>query len=119
MDILETWIGADLPTFVGLTVILFGAAAFMTGQAVAQNWRPAWQCVVYCGLLGLFDRFLHYALFDGVLLSLSGYITHWLLLSAIGLSAFRMQSVKMHVTQYPWLYERSGLFRWRERQGRS
>ena len=32
---MEQLLGVSLPVFLGLTVVLFGGAAFMTGQAVA------------------------------------------------------------------------------------
>lgn len=107
----------SLPVFVGLTVCLFGVASFLTGQALATTWRPAWQ-VLPCGLaLAAFDRFLVFALFDGELLSLPGYGLHALLLLAICAAAYRLTQAHRMVAQYPWLYERAGLFRWRRRGG--
>ena len=38
-------IGSSLAVFIGLTGALFGLVAFLTGQAVADTWRPAWQAV--------------------------------------------------------------------------
>ncbi len=34
----------------GVSLVLFGFAAFLMGQAIAETWRPAWQNVGY-GLL--------------------------------------------------------------------
>ena len=36
----STLLGGSAPSFVGMTIVLFGAAAAMTGQALARNWRP-------------------------------------------------------------------------------
>jgi branched-chain amino acid transport system ATP-binding protein len=36
-------------------------------------------------------------------------------LVAIGLFAYRLNRARKMVSQYPWLYERAGLFRWRDR----
>jgi hypothetical protein len=70
---MESVLGSSLLGLIVLTLVLFGGAAFMTGQAVAATWRPAWNVVLYCALLGLADRFLHFALFEGQLLSVTGY----------------------------------------------
>ena len=61
-------LGASPGTFLGLTLLLFGAAALATGRALARRWRPAWQTLPYAVLLGLADRFLLYALFHGQVL---------------------------------------------------
>ena len=45
--------------FVALTVLLGGAAAFTTGQAIAQSWKPYWQLVWYMVLLAAAVRFFH------------------------------------------------------------
>ncbi len=92
-----------------------GFAAFMTGQALAKTWRSPSQLFVYCALLGIADRFLVFALFEGTLLSLAGYLADTLLLSTISLFAFQRTRVRKMLTQYPWLYERAGLFAWRKK----
>ena len=103
----------DWPVFVGLTCILFGFAAYATGWALASTWRPAWWAVFYAALLGLVDRFLHWALFDGPLLSPVGYAVDTAVLIAIALAAYRLTQAARMVRQYPWLYRRAGLFSWR------
>lgn len=113
---MESLVGNSLAVFIGLTVCVMGFAAFMTGQAVASTWKPAWHAVVYCGLLGLADRFLTFALFDGVLLSLPGYLLDTAVLIGIALFAFRLRRAHKMVTQYPWMYRRVGLFGWREKE---
>ncbi len=107
-------LGTSLPVFLILTVIIMGGAAYMTGQAVAATWRPYWQVLLYAVLLGLTDRFLTYALFEGELLSLSGFVVDTAVLSAISLFAFRVTRVGKMVSQYPWLYARDGLMSYRE-----
>jgi hypothetical protein len=60
--------------FLLVTVVLGGGAAWQTGRAVAQTWRPWRQAVLYMLILGAAVRFVHYALFDdGALLSLPAY----------------------------------------------
>jgi hypothetical protein len=104
--------------FIGITVFFMGCCAFLTGQALAANWRPLWQVFPYALLLGLADRFIAFALFGGTLLSLPYYVTDCAVLTAIALAAYRMTQARRMADQYPWLYERTGLFDWRERVSR-
>jgi len=104
-----------LGVFVGVTLCVMGFTAYMTGQAVANTWKPVWHALAYTLLLGLVDRFLVFALFEGELLSLAGYVLDTAVLIAIALAAFRMAQVRKMVQQYPWLYARAGLFAWREK----
>lgn len=109
-------LGTSFGVFLALTVLVMGFAAFMTGLALANTWKPAWHAVVYVVLLGFADRFLTFALFDGELLSLSGYLIDTAVLVAIGLLAYRVTLARKMVLQYPWIYERGGLFGWRRRR---
>ena len=59
--------------FLLVTVLLGGGAAWQAGRAVAQTWRPWWQAMFYMFILGAAVRFIHFALFDGALLSLPAY----------------------------------------------
>jgi ABC-type uncharacterized transport system permease subunit len=112
---MESILGTSVGVFLGVTVALMGFAAFMTGQALANTWKPMWHAVVYAILLGFADRFLTFALFEGELLSLNGYLVDTAVLVVISLFAFRISQVRRMVSQYPWLYERAGLFGWRQK----
>lgn len=112
---MENLLGTTPAVFVAVTVVVMGAAAYMTGQALAVTWRPLWQVVIYCLLLALACRFLIYALFEGQLLSPSGYLADAVVLLAIGLLSFRQHHVARMVQQYPWLYRRSGPWSYRRR----
>lgn len=98
-----------------VTGILGGLAAWATGKALAETWRPYWQLVGYMLLLGGAVRFVHFALFHGELLSVPSYLADMLYLLAVGSISFRLTRVSRMVTQYRWLFERAGPFRWRER----
>ena len=100
--------------YFGLTVALMGFAAYMTGAAVANTWRPVWQVVVYALLLGCADRFLAFALFDRELLFLPAYLADTATLMLIAYGSFRINRARRMVAQYPWLYEKAGPFNWRE-----
>jgi hypothetical protein len=112
---MESLLGTSLPVFFAVTVVIIGFAAYMTGQALANTWGVFWQVLVYCALLGCASRFLIFSLFDGKLLSLSGYVIDVAVLMIIGAFAFRLTRARKMVTQYPWLYERVGVFGWKSR----
>jgi hypothetical protein len=101
--------------FALITCLLGGWAAWMTGRAMAANWKPYWQTLVYCLLLAGAVRFIHYALFKGTLLSLHFYLVDLAVLVAIASAGFRMMRTRQMTRQYSWLYERTGPFTWRER----
>ena len=104
-------------TFLFVTVIIGGGAGFLAGRALASKWRPIPQLMFFMLLLGIAVRFFHFALFDGTLLSLQYYVVDTLVLVGISLLGYRLTRVRQMVTQYRWLYERSGPFAWREKKG--
>ena len=118
MSQFEVLFGGTPGVFLGITVFFMGGCAFMTGQALASRWKPAWHAVPYGLLLACADRFLDFALFDGRLSSLSGYLLDGAVLVGIGLLAHRLTLARQMATQYPWIYERTGPFTWRERAHR-
>ena len=110
-----TVLGTTIGVSIGVTLILMGFAAYMTGQALAITWRPIWHLGVYGILLGFVDRFLIFSLFEGELLSLGGYVFDSAVLVTISLFAYRFNQARKMASQYPWLYERVGLFGWRQK----
>ena len=36
-------VGTPFAVFIGLTVVIMGGAGYLTGQAYAASWRPAWR----------------------------------------------------------------------------
>jgi hypothetical protein len=108
-------LGNSFGVFIGLTVVIAGGAAIMTGRALADGWKPVWQVMLACLGLDLANRFLAYALFDGELLSLSGFLIDFVVITAIALLAHRITAVRKRVNQYPWRYERVSLFSYREK----
>jgi hypothetical protein len=108
--------GTSLSVFVAITVVFMGGAACLTGQALAATWRPLMHLFLYCFFLGLTDRFLVWSLFQGELLLLSGFIVDTLLITGFALVTYRITRVSKMVSQYPWLYERDGLWRYRAKK---
>lgn len=109
--------------FFCLTIVLGGGAAWATGRALAIHWRPFYEVLVYCCLLGMADRFLHWGLFldaplnvyKGTIASLYYYVVDTLILILFGSVAYRLNQARAMTTQYPWLYRRTGPFTWTER----
>ena len=117
IDLVMADLGTTLGVFIGATIVLFGWAAYMTGQALAQTWRPLWHLVPYSLLLAAGNRFFDFALFGGGLLSPLGYVVTAAILLVFSIMAYRATQARKMVNQYPWLYERAGPFAWRDRQG--
>ena len=115
MQNMESILGSELSVFIGVTVVLFSGAAWMTGRALALTWKSMWFTVPYSLLLSAGARFLTYALFAGTLLSASGYLVSTAVLWLAMLVAYRLSRAHQMVQQYPWMYERRGLFSWRQK----
>ena len=117
MGELLPWLGNTPAKWLLTLVVIVLPAALATGRSVAITWRPGWQAVAYCGLLAATHRFIDYALSDGELWVLGGFVVAWVMLAAAGLAMHRATRAAMMVAQYPWLHERAGLFGWRDRAG--
>ncbi|MCX5516839.1 hypothetical protein OSH10_00175 [Kaistia defluvii] len=104
---------ASLATFLFVTVILGGAGAWMTGRACAMTWRPFYLLLFYLLLLSLGVRFIHFSLFQATLLSVHYWIVDAIFVLAVGSIAYRYTRTNQMVSQYYWLYAKSGPFAWR------
>jgi branched-chain amino acid transport system ATP-binding protein len=107
--------GTSFAEFLGVTLVMFGGAGFMMGQALAQTWRPAWHMVPYALLMAAANRFLSFALFDGVLAAFVPFVFDAAIVLGLAFVAYRMTRARAMTRQYPWLYEPDGLFGWRDR----
>jgi hypothetical protein len=96
-----------------VTGTIGGGAALLTGRAIAATWRPFWHVVAYTMLLGCAVRFVHFALFEGTLLSPASYAADTIYLLILAALAWRATRAAQMTTQYYWLYERTGPLTWR------
>ncbi len=112
---MEAFLGESVAVFFGLTLLLFGFAAFLTGQNQARAWKPVTFVVAYSLLLGMGERFLAWSLFGGPLLSVTAYLVNTAVIAVIAVASWRVTHARKMTSQYPWLYERSGPFGWREK----
>jgi hypothetical protein len=99
--------------FLLVTVALGGGGAALAGRAIALTWRPWWQIVAYMLILGGAVRFIHYALFEGTLLSLHYYVVDSVVCLGLGFIGFCTARAAQMVRQYRWVYQPNGWLRWR------
>lgn len=99
--------------FLLVTVIMGGAAAYLSGRAIAQTWRPYWHIPVYMIPIAASVRFFHYALFWEPLLSLQNFAVDFLVALAAASLGYRVVRARQMTQQYHWLFRRTGLLGWR------
>ncbi len=122
MDFLSLFIENDLNSFAKnlgvftlLTIVLGGGAAFMAGRSIATGWQSIGLLLVYMVPFTMGLRFLHFALFQGHLTSGLYFITHGLIVTGFALLGYRLKRVNQMTSQYPWLYEKTGPFGWKNK----
>jgi predicted MFS family arabinose efflux permease len=90
-----------------------GLAAYMSGRAIAQTWRPFWHVPLYMLALAAAVRFCHFALFEEPLLSLPSYIVDFVSAFVTAALGYQTLRVRQMLTQYGWLFRPSGPLGWR------
>ena len=50
---MSRYLGSSIPVFIGVTVVVFGGASWLTGRALAVTWKSLWLALPYGILLGL------------------------------------------------------------------
>lgn len=101
--------------WIGVTVVLGGWTAWMTGRAIALAWKPLWLAALAALPLAVAVRFVHFALFEGSFLSPRFYLVDLAVVMAFVLLAHRYTHMRQMKRQYRWMVERSGLLSWREK----
>ncbi len=112
---MDALFGTSNPALIVFVKLLWCGAAIKTGHVIADSWRPVWHNLMYGALLGVADRLLGFMLLRSELLSVTGYLLDAAVLIALALVAYRATQAHKMASQYPWLYERTGPFGWRER----
>jgi hypothetical protein len=103
-------------TFLLVSVVLGGGAAWLAGRAIAATWRPWWHVAFYMLILAFAVRFIHAALFNATLLSPHYYSIDLGVCLIFGFAGFRVTRAAQMATQYRWINARAGAFRWSRRQ---
>lgn len=101
--------------FLLVSVAMGGGAAWLSGRAIASTWRPWWHVAFYMLILGLAVRFIHFALFEGTLLSPQFYAVDTVVCLIFGYLGFRATRVAQMTAQYSWINVRAGFLRWTRR----
>lgn len=112
---MEALFGTHDAIFTAVAKLLWCGAAIKMGHAIADSWGPVWHTVMYAALLGVADRLLGFMLLRSDLLSVTGYLLDAGVLIVLALIGYRTTQAHKMTSQYPWLYERTGPFGWRER----
>lgn len=86
--------------FLLITILLGGSAAFISGKSVAETWRPFWQLPLYIFLLTVIVRFLHFALFEEVLLSARNFVVDYMVVFGFSVLGYRLARARQMKTQY-------------------
>jgi len=89
-----------LLAFLAVTCAIGGGMAFAAGGAVADGWKSMAHLVFYTVLLTGADRFLHYALFEGTLLSVRHFVVDFLILLACAWLGFTLRRRSQMRRQY-------------------
>ena len=101
--------------FLLMTLTLFGWCSYQLGKAMANTWQPISLMIFYVLLLTAFDRFLLFALFEQELLSVVMFLIDFITLSLISLISHRVAKISYMVNQYPWKYQKSGFFSYKNK----
>lgn len=99
--------------WIGVTVILGGWTAWMTGRGIALAWKPIWLAALAALPLTVAVRFVHFALFEGSFLSPRFYLVDLAVVLAFALFAHRYTRTTQMARQYRWMIERTGPLSWR------
>src|SRR5213078_916159 len=83
----------SLGIFFLVSVVMGGGAAWLSGRAIAATWRPWLHVAGYMLILGAAVRFIHFALFEGTLLSPQYYAVDTLVCLIFGFLGFHVTRV--------------------------
>lgn len=86
--------------FLLVTIIMGGGTAYVTGKSIAETWRPMWHALGYALIAALAVRFIHFALFEEVLVSLRNYAIDSLVLMAAAIAGYSLTRRRQMVSQY-------------------
>ena len=97
----------NLLSFVLLTLVCAGAAAFMAGRALAGAWKAPSMILLYAVPLAGAARFLHFALVgEPTSLTSEGLAQAglaYVLMAAFAAAGFAVRRRAQMARQYPWL----------------
>jgi hypothetical protein len=101
--------------FILVTCVLGGSAAYLSGRAIAQTWRPYRMVPLYMLGIAAGIRFVHHALFGGPLLSAPSLAVDYMVTIVAASAGYRIVRAGQIACQYGWLFDRAGPFGWRRK----
>ena len=102
--------------FLLVSILMGGAAAYASGKAIAQTWRPFWHVPLYMLIVAAAVRFCHFALFEEPFISLPSFAVDFAIAFAAASLGYRLVRARQMAVQYGWLYRRRGPLGWRAEQ---
>jgi hypothetical protein len=90
-------------TFLLVTVVLGGLAAWITGRTIAETWRPFWHIPAYMLLLSASVRFIHFAVVHEKLLSIRSFLLDLVVLAMLSALSYALARRRQMAIQYGWL----------------
>jgi small-conductance mechanosensitive channel len=96
--------------FLLVTVLIGGWMSWRTGRALAGAWKPLWLMLPAALGLGLGVRFLHFALFEGTLLSLHYWLVDSGVCGVLGWLGWRFERARSMARQYAFAFRRAAPF---------
>ena len=101
--------------FIIVTILLGGGAAYMTGRAVAYSWQPVAKAIAWTIPLTGAVRFIHYAMFEGTLLTPHYFLVDFVILALAAVVGHRVTRYRQMTRRYGWAVEAAGFLSWRQR----
>ena len=92
MTLDSLYAGESIAHIILVTGILGGGAAWLSGRAMAGDWRPQWQVAIAAVLIGAATRFIAFALFEGELLAAPSFCCDTLIFLIVGLVGWRVDA---------------------------
>ncbi|MDO9415028.1 DUF6867 family protein [Pararhizobium sp.] len=106
---------ANILQFLFVTCIIGGWTAWRTGRSCAESWQNYATVVVSTLILGAGIRFVHFAIFEGTLLSLQYYAVDTIILLVFSTAGYRYKRTLQMTNNYYWLYEKVSPFSWKKK----
>ena len=76
------------------------------------TWKPFWALLAYLLILAAAVRFIHFALFDGTLLTPYYYLIDFVVITLIAILGKRVTRARQMGRQYSFEYERRNALSW-------
>ena len=94
---------ASLGTFLLVTLIMGGAAGWLSGRAIALNWQARWTLIPAAIGCGLGIRFIHFALFGATFVAPQYFMVDTIFILAAALVGYRVARQRQMARQYSFL----------------